>query len=243
MHKRYRMGQISRYIGISKDTIRHWQKKGILDINKDDNNYNVFTDEDFFKTFKINLYRELGMRISDIKELLDKEDIDEKIDIIGNYIKEIDNEIEKLSYQRNVLKRAIDLPTTRKYHFEIIKKTFKLKKVHTNIPPKFSDGEFMKDKQIFITNLGTKSLENHDMYIEVTKNADVVYTDATFIHFFYPREKLDEGNKFTERIMQFALTKNLQLMGEIIEIHDLKQLLINDFDYIEFYIAVRDSGD
>ncbi|MDX8366125.1 MerR family transcriptional regulator [Cytobacillus sp. IB215665] len=233
------MGQISKYVGISKDTIRHWQKKGILDINKDDNNYNVFTDEDFFKTFKINLYRELGMSISNIKELLNKEDIDEKKDIISHYIKEIDNEIEKLINQRNVLKRAKDLPTTRNDHFEVINKTFKLKKVHTNTPANFSDGDFLKDKQIFITDFGTKSLENHDIYIEVPNNADVVYVDSTFIHFYYPREKLEESSKFTERIKMFALKNKLQLMGKIIEVHDLKQLLISDDDYIEFYVEVK----
>ncbi|MDP5276649.1 MerR family transcriptional regulator [Chengkuizengella axinellae] len=239
MTNRYKIGEISKYIGISKDTIRHWQKKGILEINRDDNNYNVFTDQDFLKTFKINLYRDLGFSIANVKELLHKEGTDEKKELIEGRIKELDHEIEQLLYQRNVLNNAIEMPNSRELHFKLIKKTFKLKKVDSYVPSSSSIGKVMNEKQIFITKFVTKSLENHDIFIEVSTNEDLVYSNHTFIHCFYPRKKLESSTHFMEQINHFSKENHLQLRGEMIEVHDLKQLLFNDFDYIEFYIAVK----
>ncbi len=81
------------------------------------------------------------------------------------------------------------------------------------------------------------------MHIEVYEHEDFVYSHDTFIHFFYPREKLVESSNFMGLINRFALENNLRLVGEIIEVHDLKQLFFNDFDYIECYVAVEDYKD
>ena len=237
------MGQISNFIGISKDTIRHWQKKGLLDIKRDDNNYSVFTDEDYLKTYKISLYRDLSFSIYEIKELLKKEDIDDKRDIIDNHIKQIDNEIKKLSYQRDVLRQANEMPTSRKVNLELINKVFKLKKFKTNSPSNFSVSKVMQTTQIFITTFETETLEGYDIHIEVSENEDFVYSHDTFIHFFYPRKNLPDGDSYIDLINNFAEANHLKLIGEIIEVHDLKQFFFNDFDYIEFYAAVKDLSD
>lgn len=243
MNNRYRMGQVSNFIGISKDTIRHWQKKGLLDIKRDDNNYSVFTDEDYLKTFKISFYRDLGFSISEIKELLKKEDIDDKKDIIDDHIKQINNEIKKLSYQREVLRQTNEMATSREVNLELINKVFKLKKVNTNAPSNFSVSKVMQSKQVFITPFETETLEGYDAYIEVSENEDFVYSNNTFIHFFYPREDLMNSSNYMNLINMFAKKNNLKLIGEIVEVHDLKQLFFNDFDYIEFYVAVKDYND
>lgn len=243
MNNRYRMGQISNFIGISKDTIRHWQKKGLLEIRRDDNNYSVFTDDDYLKTYKISLYRDLGFSISEIKELLKKEDIDAKKDIIDNHIKQIDDEIKKLSYQRAVLNQTNEMPISREISLEIVNKIFKLKKVDTKSPSNFSVSRVMQTQQIFVTTFETETLEDYDVYIEVTANEDFVYSHDTFIHFFYPRENLMYGDNYIDLITRFAEENHLNLIGEIIEVHDLKQFFFNDFDYIEFYAAVKDSAD
>ncbi|PAB58338.1 MerR family transcriptional regulator [Anaeromicrobium sediminis] len=243
MNNRYRMGQVSNFIGISKDTIRHWQKKGLLHIKKDDNNYNVFTDQDYFKIFKINFFRDLGFSISEIKELLKREDIHDKKDIIDNHIKLLDDEIEKLIYQRNVLKEANEMPTSRETNLELVKKIFKMKKVDTNAPSNFSASKLMQDKQLFITNFETKTLEGYNVHIEAFENEDFVYSHNTFIHFFYPREELVDSGYPVDLINSFAEKNNLRIIGEIVEIHDIKQVFFNDFDYIELYVAVKDNND
>ncbi|WP_105616766.1 MerR family transcriptional regulator [Vallitalea okinawensis] len=243
MNNRYRMGQVSNFIGISKDTIRHWQKKGLLETKKDDNNYNAFTDEDYFKIYKINFYRNLGFSISEIKELLKRDAIDDKKEIIDKHIKQINNEIEKLNYQRDVLKETYEMPTSREVNLQLIQRVFKLKKVDTPAPSNFSISKDMQGKQLFITNFDTETLEGYDVHIEVSENEDFVYSHDTFIHCFYPREKLVENSFFISLINRFAEENNLRLIGEIVEVHDLKQLFFNDFDFIEFYIAVKDYND
>lgn len=240
MDNRYRIGQVSNFVGISKDTIRHWQKKGLLDIKKDINDYNVFTDQDYYEIFKINFYRDIGLSISEIQELLKKENVNDKKDIIDNHIKLLNIEIEKLIFQRNILNAAKELPTSRTITLEIVKKTFKLKKVHANFHSNFSVTEIMKDKQLFITAFNPEPQEDYDVYIEVNEKEDFIYSHDTFIHFFYPKEKLVDNNDFWDLINKFSAKNNLTLIGEIIELHDLKQLFFNDSDhYIEFYVAAK----
>ncbi len=243
MDNRYRMGQVSNFIGISKDTIRHWQKKGLLDIKRDDNNYSVFTDQNYLKIYKISFYRDLGFSISEIKELLKREDINDKKDVIDNHIKQINNEIEKLNYQRDVLKQTNEMPTLREVNLELVQKVFKLKKLNTNSPSNFSVSKVMQTKQLFITTFETKTLDGYDVYVEVCENEDFVYPYDTFIHFFYPREDLVNGSNYIDLINRFSGKNNLQVIGEIVEVHDLKQLFFNDFDYIEFYATVKDNND
>ncbi|WP_432666714.1 MerR family transcriptional regulator [Wukongibacter baidiensis] len=243
MNNRYRMGQVSNFIGISKDTIRHWAKKGLLDIKRDDNNYSVFTDQDYLNTYKISFYRDLGFSISEIKELLKKDTIDDKKNLVYNHINQIDDEIKKLSYQRDVLKQANEMPTLREVNLELIKKVFRLKRVDTNLPSNFSVSKIMQTKQLFITTFETKTLEGYDVHIEVCEDEDFVYPHDAFIHFFYPREDLIDGNNYIDLINRFAKKNNLKLVGEIVEVHDLKQLFFNDFDYIEFYAAVKGYVD
>lgn len=136
------------------------------------------------------------------------------------------------------------MPTSREVRLELINKVFKLKKVDTNAPSNLLFSKVMQAKQLFITSFETKkTLEGYDMHIEVYEHEDFVYSHDTFIHFFYPREKLVESSNFMGLINRFALENNLRLVGEIIEVHDLKQLFFNDFDYIECYVAVEDYKD
>ncbi|MGL4740638.1 MAG: MerR family transcriptional regulator, partial [Sarcina sp.] len=78
----FSIGQASEFLGISRDTIKFYEEKGLINPIKDDENrYRKYSMEEIHNLFLINFYRELDMEIKKIKEIKDSGYI-EKVDSI-----------------------------------------------------------------------------------------------------------------------------------------------------------------
>ena len=66
MKKKFNIQEVADTLSISSNKIRFYEKKGLIKITRDDNNYRIFSDEDILKIQKIILYREIGFSINDI---------------------------------------------------------------------------------------------------------------------------------------------------------------------------------
>ncbi|MEE1411681.1 MAG: MerR family transcriptional regulator [Bulleidia sp.] len=68
------VNEILKEVGMTRRAIKYYEEKGLLSIKKDTNGYRNYTDEDVKVLKKISVYRKLGIRIEDIKKLLENND-------------------------------------------------------------------------------------------------------------------------------------------------------------------------
>ena len=105
MLKKYRTGELLDYLGITRDTLRYYEKKGLLSPQK--NNENNYRDYDFFDIYKImiiDFYKKRGMSIQQIHSILENSDSTNMQTILQNK----KNELEKVIYEQQCMLKRID---------------------------------------------------------------------------------------------------------------------------------------
>ena len=89
IYMKYKIGEVSKMLNISKEMIRYYEKKGALSPARvDDNNYRNYSTMDVFLLMEMIRYQSLEFGIKDISEL-----------ISNNYMEQYTNHLEKLSEQ------------------------------------------------------------------------------------------------------------------------------------------------
>jgi MerR family copper efflux transcriptional regulator len=98
------IGQLSKRTGFSKDTIRYYEKIGLIILPKRsrmDNNYKDYPEELVYTLNAIRKYKELGFTLEEIRELLVLQsiqvlDISKLLQLVERKITGINAEIDKL---------------------------------------------------------------------------------------------------------------------------------------------------
>lgn len=71
MFRTYRTGELFDYLGISRDTLRFYEEKGLLQPEKDqENSYRNYSVFDVFRIMIIDYYKKRGLSIQEIQSLL-----------------------------------------------------------------------------------------------------------------------------------------------------------------------------
>lgn len=71
---KYLIGDVANLMGLSRDTLRHYEKCGILASEKGDNGYRYYTDQDISKLISILYQRKMDIGLADIAGLWSQED-------------------------------------------------------------------------------------------------------------------------------------------------------------------------
>lgn len=95
------ISELSQKTGVSKDTIRFYEKAGLLDSNskRGENNYRYYDDEAVARLAFIRQGKVLGFTLSEIKKVIDEWDTlssGDKVRITRNKIEEVDEKIGQL---------------------------------------------------------------------------------------------------------------------------------------------------
>ena len=91
--------EIAKVLNITKRAIKYYEEQGLLKVEKDNNGYRNYSEEDLETLRKISVYRKLGIGISDIKSLLEDEKREILLEILDSKEKELQDktaEYEKL---------------------------------------------------------------------------------------------------------------------------------------------------
>lgn len=76
MMKKYRTGEMLNYLGVSRDTLRFYEERGLLNPGKNkENNYRGYDLYDIYKIMIIDFYKRRGMTIHQIQEILNQSDV------------------------------------------------------------------------------------------------------------------------------------------------------------------------
>lgn len=111
------IGQLSKKTGFSRDTIRYYEKIGLLMLPKRirrENNYKDYPEEALHTLNAIRKYKELGFTLEEIRELLVWQsiqvlDIHKMLQVVERKLTGLDTEIEKLHAYKIRLSREQQL--------------------------------------------------------------------------------------------------------------------------------------
>lgn len=100
----YKIGEVAEYFGISRDTLRHYDKLGILSPpQKNENGYRIYSRADFLCMSYIRDLREAGVSLKDIAVLMKDGSIEKAEAIMQIRQSQIKKEITTLEYMYGVI--------------------------------------------------------------------------------------------------------------------------------------------
>lgn len=67
--KTYRIGDVANLMGLSRDTLRYYEKRGILSSKKEENGYRYYTEEDIYRLFSILYQRKMDIGLDDLEQI------------------------------------------------------------------------------------------------------------------------------------------------------------------------------
>lgn len=93
----YNPGVLYNSLGITRETLRYYEKQGLICPNKDSkSSYREFTILDIFRLMAIDYYKKHGFAIGEIKELINQDDISQVHEIFSRKQCQLKEEIERL---------------------------------------------------------------------------------------------------------------------------------------------------
>ena len=97
MKNRFLIGEVSEYLGVSRDTLRYYDKDNILKpsiIGK--NGYRYYTIEDIIKLSYVIAFREINISIKEIKDIINNCTLEQLKKVLQDKESGIDNKILEL---------------------------------------------------------------------------------------------------------------------------------------------------
>lgn len=116
MKLKYKIGEIAEIYDISTDTLRHYEKEGLIIPDRLKNGYRVYSLFDIWKLNIIQTMKSLGVQLKDIKYFLNNRSIDKEIQLLLDEKKYIDEKIKQFENKKNnILNRLKLLNEAKKY--------------------------------------------------------------------------------------------------------------------------------
>lgn len=121
----YRIGDLANLMGLSRDTLRYYEKRGILPSKKGENGYRYYTDPDICRMISILYQRKMDFGLDDIENLwANGESIDSMDQIMENRLKEEEEAIRR--HQQTIARLRLtknDCDNIRNHLNQVILKT------------------------------------------------------------------------------------------------------------------------
>lgn len=113
MEQQYRIGDISKKLGISRDTLRFYEKKGVIHPRKEENGYRYYSYKDVRILLDILFFRKYDFSLEEIYQLLNtstygsfKEKLQQKIEEETAHLEKKKRSLINLSINRDIISRA-----------------------------------------------------------------------------------------------------------------------------------------
>ena len=109
MKKYYTIGEVSKIYDIATDSLRYYEKKGLVIPQRRDNGYRIYSLEEIWRLNLIKDLRKLGFSVEQIKDYIDDRNIKKTKELIEREIILIEKEIKPLIRVQNKLKSKLKL--------------------------------------------------------------------------------------------------------------------------------------
>lgn len=116
----YSIGEVAKIFNLSTETIKYYEKEGLLSPNKNEvNNYRIYSDYDIIKLYDILFYRSVDMPINGIRKILNGEKMEKVTELIS--------------------KTEAKIMEQKKYYDELLSRLQRWKKLHNEDSVKYID--------------------------------------------------------------------------------------------------------
>lgn len=109
MKSQYTIGEIAKIYRISTDSLRLYEKMGLIQPERGDNAYRYYSIFDIWKLNVIQTMKSLGVQLKDIKTFLDDRSVEGEIDLLEKEHLFLTEDIKKRIYRRDHIKNRIEL--------------------------------------------------------------------------------------------------------------------------------------
>lgn len=101
-----KISEISKIVGVSKRTLQFYDDEGMIRVERSENNYRLYDEKILEKLWDIMIYKEMGLKLGEIKQLLEMPE-NEKKEFYKAYIEQIEENIQKLKSQKRFISLII----------------------------------------------------------------------------------------------------------------------------------------
>ncbi|SIQ47676.1 DNA-binding transcriptional regulator, MerR family [Alkalispirochaeta americana] len=248
MKKEYRIGEICALYRIGPDSLRYYERKGLISPKRRENGYRVYTLDDIWRLNIIKDLRKLDFSVDQIKGYLQKRSIGTTIDLMRQELDLIEREIMPLAALRDRLSERIQV--LERFSTEAVREEISLQELPDR-PVLFLEDTLSTDQEV---DLAFRTLQgqddetlflfaNNDMGVVVPEEGlrQGVYTRYQKAFFFvdsrdFPRAGTIPGGTYAilvyrgsyrkspdcfERILKFMGDRDLEIGGSALEIYRL----------------------
>ena len=107
MKTHFTIGEICKLYDLGQDSLRYYERKGLLNPQRSENGYRKYTLDDIWRLNIIKSMRKLDFSVDDIKTYLDERTLHRTLDLIQHEIDFIDKQIEPLLQTKKDLKNRL----------------------------------------------------------------------------------------------------------------------------------------
>lgn len=109
MSKQLQIGEVAQLFDVTTKTIRHYEKLGLLNPGRAENDYRIYTPEDVFTIQRIRQLQSLGLSLKQIKKILSQEE-DTQLwsTVLETLLHETQHEIEQLQTRQKRLQELLE---------------------------------------------------------------------------------------------------------------------------------------
>lgn len=252
----FRIGELSKLFDISVDSIRYYEKVGILNpLRNEDNNYRMYTTEDIRKLTMIRELIHLNFSTEQIKFFDENRNIDNTKKLLEQELNMLNEEIVKLYEKRSSIEtRLYTLRSNLARDASEQVKMLELEERHclmvseTNLPDDYVDYyliKYMHSQQLRIDTIGacdcyTLDVENSNPASDFLRTKNVFfYSNRMLYHSNY----LLPAGKYLSLSYRGSLKKTKQLVPKLFEYAKAHHLKVTG-DPIEFcHVDDYETGD
>ena len=96
MKNTFQMGELSKSLGLTRDTLRYYEKIGLIRPKKDNiNKYRKFDFFDIYSLWSIDFYKKRGLSLNEIQQVIENRDVSYLKNTLEEKQKQIEQEIQK----------------------------------------------------------------------------------------------------------------------------------------------------
>ena len=119
MKKYYKINEISKLYNIGQDSLRYYEKLGLLSPKRGSNGYRQYTSQDIYRLNIIKDMRNLGFSTAQIHSYLEDRSVDNSIQMFEDELKRIDDKIHQLENMKEEIRvRLHELNKVKTYIFD-----------------------------------------------------------------------------------------------------------------------------
>lgn len=160
----YRIGEIVELYGVGPDSLRYYEKLGILKPHRGENNYRMYHIHDLWRLNVIRDLRELGFSMAQIQEYLEHRSLDSTEELLTRELSVIEKRMRALENLKSNIEDRLDV----------------LKEIRTQ-PLGVIEQKYIGRRHCYTIPSGYQIDEEMDMLIKqlVNKDPDKLYISAT----------------------------------------------------------------